>query len=359
MKDKFKMDSHKLFWHLDRVLEWQNGKRIAPLHIDFGITTGCNMACKYCYGMIQARTNKIKRFDMPKETIINFLTDAKEIGVRSVAFIGEGENTLNPALYDSLAHAKKIGLDVSLATNGLPINRDKIELLMSSLKWIRFNISAGTPETYESMHNVPKESFEILKENIRLCVEAKKRLNLDTAIGMQMVLMNEAIGDIIPLAKLGKELGVDYFVVKPVSDTPDKKLNGPTTEYRDIQDIFKEAESYSTDDYFVSIKWAKLMNGGLKDYKVCYGTQFILAISGNGNVLPCGHWFDIRNDEFLMGNIIKSRFKDIVAGERYWNVQKRIRKVDVNHECESNCRQHYINEFLYKLSEKPKHINFI
>ena len=33
------MDSHKLFWHLDEVEAWQRGERVAPLHIDIGISS--------------------------------------------------------------------------------------------------------------------------------------------------------------------------------------------------------------------------------------------------------------------------------------------------------------------------------
>ena len=33
VNDKWNMDSHKLFWHLDRVEAWQRGERVAPLHL--------------------------------------------------------------------------------------------------------------------------------------------------------------------------------------------------------------------------------------------------------------------------------------------------------------------------------------
>ena len=66
VNDKWNMDSHKLFWHLDRVESWQKGERVAPLHIDMGISSGCNMACTFCYGVIQNRdgfgTNSKKYF---------------------------------------------------------------------------------------------------------------------------------------------------------------------------------------------------------------------------------------------------------------------------------------------------------
>ncbi len=353
------MDSHKLLWHLDRVHEWQSGKRNAPLHIDFGIVTGCNMGCKYCYGVIQGRKGEYGGYLMPKEAILRFLKDSKDVGVRSIAFIGEGENTLNPALYDSLNYAKEIGLDVSLATNGIEIEHDRIKDMLESLTWIRFNFSAVGAESFYNMHKVREDEYLKILDNIKKCVEIKKKYNLKATIGLQMVLMHDNVDDVVPLAKLGKELGVDYLVVKPTSDTFDKRLNSPDKEYKDMEDIFKEAESYSDDEYIVSVKWAKMMNEGKKDYQVCYGTKFILAVSGNGNVFPCGHWFNIRPEEFLMGNIVETSFKDIVNSEQYWNVQKRIESVDVIKDCETNCRQHYVNQFLSKIKTAPPHVNFI
>lgn len=378
VNDKWNMDSHKLFWHLERVEAWQKGEKVAPLHIDMGISSGCNMACTFCYGVIQNRdgfgTNSKKIFHTPTEAVKQTFKDAKEIGVKSIALIGEGENTLHPDFYEIIDYGKKIGLDLSLATNGIRIDHKKLDIILDSLEWIRFNISAGTKETFQKIHRV--NQMDRVLGNAKALTQRKKEKNSKCVIGFQMVVTKENMNDIVPLSKLGSECGVDYFVVKPCSDTFDSRLDSPKGEYIEALDIFREAEKYSNENYSVNVKWKKVLNGGWKDYDSCHGTQFILGLSGRGDLFPCGHWFQERRDEFLMGNIIEKSLKEIWESDRYWEVQEKIRKeVNVNKHCESNCRQHYINRFLFhegktNLSEikkhyknhiqkKPDHINFI
>lgn len=357
--DTYRMDGHKLYWHLDRVLAWQQGEPIAPLHIDFGISTGCNFACRYCYGMLQGRKSKERAYHLPENTIIDFFTDAKRIGVRSIALIGEGENTLNPALYPAIYHAGKIDLDVSLATNGLELKHDGLHEALRILRWIRFNISAASDDAYAHIHGVNLTTLESVKHNIRKCVEIKNKFSLDITIGLQAVLLQSNFNEVIPLARLGKELGVDYLVIKPCSDTYDNTLKAPLDEYQKLKDDFTAAEAFSDGRYNVVIKRQKIDNKGIKSYKTCYGTEFLLAVSGNGNVYPCGHWFNYGDGKYLMGNIVEQHFSDIVSSQRYTDVQRLIKQVNVNSDCESNCRQHYINCFLQMLANKPNHINFI
>ena len=74
-EDRYRMDSNKLPWHKERLKDWANMKKIAPMHIDMGIATGCNLGCHFCYGVVQARNGFLgkqgKMNFMPQETIIN------------------------------------------------------------------------------------------------------------------------------------------------------------------------------------------------------------------------------------------------------------------------------------------------
>jgi len=351
------MTGNKLMWHLDRLNDWHKNKDIVPLHIDMGITTGCNAACEFCFGLEMSRTNASKRFDMPLDAIRNLFDDCKSEGVKSITLSGEGENTLNPAFYDAIQYAKNINLDIGVATNGTLIAGDRVKDLLQTLVYLRFNISAATSRSYKRIHG--KDFFETVISNIKKCVSVKKEFGLPVTIGMQMVVTKHNYDDIIPLSSIGEKLGVDYLVIKPCSDTPDRTLNVPHKEYKTLYDKFKSAESNSSDDYSVIIKFNKFDNAGVNAYKTCYGTAFMIAINGRGDVAPCGHLLTPKmKDKFHMGNIIEERLRNIVHSNKYRDIQKKVRSLDVNSECETNCKQYNINMFLEQLKNPPRHINF-
>lgn len=355
MADTYLMDSHKLYWHLDRVHEWLQGKRIAPLYLDMGITQTCNVQCSYCYYAVpEHRTNAI----IETPALISFLKEAAEIGVKAIGFLGDGEPMLHPGVYDAVSAGKAVGLDMALATNGVLMKEERLEELLTSLTWIRFNISAGTPTTYASVMGVDEKIFYRVVENIRRCVAIKRAGNLPVVIGIQMVLIPDCFEDVVPFAAMGRDLGVDYAVVKQCAERTDSDQAPTMDDYERNKHLLKQAESLSNDNYAVIIKWQKISNDGVKHYDHCYGCEFLPQISGNGDVYCCGAWFG--NPDFLIGNINHESFKEIVSGSRYAEVMQRVKnEVNVHLDCGNNCRQNEINEFLWKLKHPPEHVNFI
>ena len=354
------MDGHKLYWHLDRVNAWLNGERIAPLTIDAGLSKGCNIHCEYCFGSMQGNKYAAGQQNyFPREALINYVKDAGTLGVRSMALIGEGEPTLNPHLYEAIIEGKKAGVDMSLGTNGILYDTGSNgEEALKYLTWIRFNISAASQAAYKRIHRSDK--FNTVIRKIEFCVNKKHEHNLKTTIGLQMVLTPSNLDQAVDLAKLGKNLGVDYFVVKQCSDTTDNTLGiyARLSQYKNFEKVLKEAENVSTDKYNVIIKWAHATNEGKRNYCVCYGAPFLLYSSGDGKLYPCGMFFDYKEEEYRMGDLTKQSFIDIVHSERYWDVVERVKQINVAN-CYSNCKTHAINEFLFRLKNPPEHVNFI
>ena len=372
MPDKYMMDSTKLPWHADRIRDWQAGKRIAPIHIDVGLGKGCNIRCVYCFGSLQGnRYQDAINTYFPREPLLRYMRDAGAVGVRSMALIGEAEPLLNPHVYEAIVEGSKAGVDIALGTNGILMNTGSPGLAaLEHLRWIRFNISAATPEAYQRIHNSP--DFAIAVEKIRWCVETKHKRGLPITVGLQMVLTPANVDQLVPLAKLGRELGVSYFVVKQCADTVASDLGvfDKLDQYKSYTDLLSEAESVSTPDYDVIIKWHTIMKKGAREYEQCLGVPFLLYTSGDGRVYPCGMFFDYREEEFRMGDLTTQSFADIIASDRYWEIVEKVRtSIDI-HQCYASCRTDQVNEFLWGLKtgkttltppdrDPPSHLNFV
>ena len=370
MSEELILDGSKVLWHKDRIEKWLKGERIAPITIDCALTTKCSYRCVYCYGKMQC-INSSENID--KNTIFNFLKDASEIGVKAVSFVSDGESTCNPHLKDAIVYGKSLGLDMALGTNGYLLKDNELDEILPCLTYLRFNISAGEAKRYAYIHGCKEECYYKVVNTIKKVIRIKTERKLPVTIGLQMVLMPEFIDQILPLAKLGKELNVDYLVIKHCSDDEDSTLGVDYSAYDDkkLVSTLKEAENFSTDTYQVSVKWSKIESHGIKAYCKCFGPPFILQMSGTGLVAPCGMFFNEKYKKYHIGNIRETRFKDLFNGERYWEVMNLIAsdEFDPNTACGTLCLQHKTNEVLWDIynsnaipevqGDLPQHINFI
>ena len=362
--EKYRLDGHKLLYHLDKILEWQRGERIAPIQIDMGLTKFCNVGCIYCIGVTQGGMTKGMMIE--PEALMRFIEDCGKLDVRSIAYIGDGEPTLNPGLYDSVILARKLGIDVGIATNGILLEMNYANEILRDSTFLRINLSAAEPESFKRIHQATSDKFPMLIEKIKTLADIKKQNNYPCTIGIQMVLIPENFDQVVKLAKLGAEIGVDYLQIKQCSDTEYKEIGIDPEDYIKVENDLKEAEKFSMENYLVKVKWNKinimgetdLYKCGFRKYDICYGTPFLGQISGNGKVYPCGPFFG--KERFFIGDIHEQPYHDIVKGDKYWEVQRDIiDNVDVHYDCTVGCRQDYINKFLWDIKNPPDHINFI
>lgn len=368
MSKQMILDGCKLKWHADRVNAWLNGEWISPITIEFALTTHCTYRCVYCYGQMQMLNQKPH---LSPQVIDAFLDDAAEMGVKGIALVSDGESTCNPYLYEAILRGKRNGIDMALGTNGYLLDENRLEEILPCLTYLRFNISAGEKARYCEIHGVDGKCYDKVISTIKKCVEIKRRKALDVTIGLQMVLLPDYGDQIMPLSLLGKECGVDYLVIKHCSDDKDHTLGIEYDKYDRLYDTLKKAESLSDDDYKVVVKWSKINAAGERKYKSCYGSRFLIQISGSGLVAACGCFFNDQYKKFHIGDITQKRFKEIWNSERCKEVMHLISSdgFDARTDCGKLCLQEKVNEFLVALDKShpftrseetpPMHINFV
>ena len=363
------LDGTKIAWHQERVEAWERGERIAPVTIDMALTRACNYGCHFCYAMLQENDRSV----INQPIIYDFLEDCAEIGVKGISLVSDGESTISPVFVDTVTRGSELGLSMATGTNGFVLTRRRLEEVLPHLTYLRINISAGEKERYAEIMGVKEKWFDRVCQNIADMVEIKRRDNLNVTIGLQMVLMPEYSDQVLPLARLGKKLRPDYLIIKHCSDDEDGTLGVDYSGYEKVYDTLRQAESLSDDEYKVVVKWSKIKANGERSYQRCYGAPFMLQMSGSGLVAPCGMLFNERYKKFHIGNICETRFRDIWASDRYWEVMNYLASPKFNAQkmCGSLCLQHKVNETLDEYQKgrfafpdlikksPPQHINFI
>jgi MoaA/NifB/PqqE/SkfB family radical SAM enzyme len=362
------LDGTKLSWHLDRVRAWEQGERIAPITIDMALTRACNYGCHFCYAMLQENDRQV----ITKEVIYHFLEDCAEIGVKGISLVSDGESTISPVFVDTVVRGSALGISMACGTNAFVLNRRKLEEILPHLTYLRVNISAGEPHRYAEIMGVKEAWFHRVCQNIRDMIDIKRQQHLSVTIGLQMVLMPQYADQILPLARLGKELRPDYLVIKHCSDNEEGDLGVDYSAYSQLYDTLREAEGLSDAEYLVKVKWSKIQAEGKRSYQRCYGPPFMIQISGSGLVAPCGMLFNERYKKLHIGNIVEQRFKELWQSDRYWEVMNYLASPRFNAQkmCGTLCLQHKVNEVLdaYKKGHRelvtpagplPQHLNFV
>lgn len=366
------LDSHKLSYHMDRVNAWEAGERIAPVTVDMALTRACGSMCKFCYAMMQEPQ---KRHGIKTHHALNLLDDFAEIGVRGVSLVSDGESTLSKAYVPFVQHAYKAGINVSNATNAWEWGPEKSEQVLPYMSWIRFTVAAGTPEKYAEIMYKSSEHTEVFDKainNIKYAVEFKAKHNLSVTLGIQMVLMPEFKDEIIPFAKLGVDLGVDYAVIKHCSDDEYHTLGVDYTKYEQMYGLLQQAEDLSNDKTKVIVKWDKINDKGKPSYNRFYGPPFLLQISGSGLVAPSGMFFNARYSKLHIGNFTTDRFINIWNSDHYWRAMNYLASpaFDAQTMMGTLPIQHYISTALdnhvknikrieQSRGDEPLHVNFL
>ncbi len=373
MADEFNIDSHKYAYHPDHsstILKYLNNpendickeayKKQHPKYIEVSPFGACNHRCTFCAVDYIGYNSVLINYETYKESIDTM----KGKGCGSIMFAGEGEPLLHPKIGEMVNYTKEVGnIDTSFTTNAYRLTSKFIEKSMKNISWIKVSFNAGRSEEYAKIHRTNEKDFSVVVDNLRNAVEYKKKNNLNTAIGMQMLLLPENSSTVHSLCELAKDIGIDYVVIKPYSQ---HKFSN-TTKYNNIDyslylNLEKELEQYNDKSFNVIFRINTIKNWISQNqdrYCHCIATPSVWAYwMADGAVYSCSAY--LLDERFILGNINEKTFDQI------WNSDERLshsnfifNELDIG-ECRVNCRMDQINRFLdTTLNKKVNHMNFV
>lgn len=356
--EDYRVDSHKLIFHPDRVAAWMQGKTVYPINAEISLAGACNHRCIFCAVDYMGYEPKV----LSKSITHDRFQEMQLKGLKSVLFAGTGEPLLNKDAPDIINDTKMMGVDTALSTNGVLFTDDIAKECMEALSWIRFSTSAATESTYKKIHCGKDGDLERVFTNIYNAAQIKQKKQLKTILNVQIVMIPENIDEVVLLAKKVKELGADQFLVKsfgwqPLSSSDLKKEIDRTTYYDNQEEIVQELEQLNNKNFravYRSNRMSKPKIG--KCYTECYAMPFHTNIDANGDVWPCCILIGMR--DMCFGNIYENTFEEIWEGKQRENIIKKLTKMKLS-ECTPECRLDDMNRYLHELKHPGEHVNFI
>jgi radical SAM protein with 4Fe4S-binding SPASM domain len=351
-----RIDGHKLMFHIDRVNKWLKGEEFFPIYVEVGPSGTCNHRCIFC--ALEYLGYKARYIDT--EVFKNTIEEMAGGGVKSMMYAGEGEPLLHKDIEELIGYTKGFGIDVAVTTNGVLINQRIGRESLKALSWIRVSLNAATRETYAHIHGTHADDFDKVLHNLEQVVSLKKRHHYGCTVGVQLLMIPENYQEAEGLGQILKEIGVDYFTIKPFSKHPlsshsiDKNF-----DYMEMLSFQENLSKLATADFKVLFRDHTMMKLQEKEraYKCCLGLPFWAYISSDGGVWACSAF--LGEEAFFYGNLYEETFSAIWEGSRRKKVLDMVEnQLDVS-ECREVCRLDEINRYLWELKNPHPHVNFI
>lgn len=356
--EDYRIDSHKLIFHPDRVAEWLRGGTVYPINAEIGLSGACNHRCVFC---CIDYMEYVPNF-LTKEIMQARMEEMHGLGLKSVVFAGNGEPLLNKGAVDIINNTKQLGIDVALSTNGVLFTEDIAEECMNSISWIRFSTSAGTEDTYKKIHRGKDGDLEKVFTNIYNAACLKRKHGMKTVLGVQIVMTPENEGEVVLLAKKVKELGADQFSVKslgwnPMTESDLRNIVNRKEYYAHRDDMIRELESLNDNKFRAIYRGNRISKSTeTRKYQECYASPFHVCIDANGDVVPCCVFLGVQ--EMCFGNIYESSFSEIWKGDKRRQVLHNLRQTKLSL-CPAECRLSDMNSYLCEIKNPGEHVNFI
>ena len=220
-------------------------KKRFPLHAMFELTYRCNFNCIHCYNTDEQKKGR-SRHELETAEVFSILEQLRDLGGFYLGFTG-GEVFLRKDIWTILWHARKLGFEIVILTNGSFIDKPAAdELARLRPNKVDITVHAMDKKIFEKITRHPG-SYDKVFQAIELLHERKIPLGLKTC-GMQP---NEK--EVVKVSRFARSLDVlfrfDEELLPRVDRSKDPMKYGisPETGYRLNQlcypEMFNEYDS--------------------------------------------------------------------------------------------------------------------
>lgn len=337
--------------------DWVKGST-SPLVVELDTTEVCDLACPGCVS--EDLVAQKRRFT--NERLLSLGVELKEAGVKAIILIGGGEPLMHPVIGKFMQYLGENDVHLGITTNGTLIDR-YMDIIAPFSSWTRISMDAATEETYKRLRPSRNgdSKFHHVVNNMRTLAKKKKG-----KLGFSFLIRTEADGfgiqsnihEIYDSAVLARDIGCDYFEVKPsyaYSGGIDHALVVHNIEQMNearkevdrlgslVTDSFKIMKAINLEDSLNGVKSVQA-----KDYIRCPVSELRTLICPSG-VFICPYWRAKEN--FRIGDVNHMSFGEMWNGKRRKDV---MQFADPSVKCPFHCLRHESNIQILKMIKDIK-----
>lgn len=297
--------------------------------LDLELSRACNFKCMYCYAGATASKDELS-----VDEIKDVVSEAKDLGAKTVVNIGGGETLMYRNINDVLQHEKNLGMKSVVITNGSFITKEGAKNLYQNNHDIVLKYNSDNRDIKnklvgnENGSNYSKLALQNLLNAGYTGTDDGPSLSLET------VITKDNIDEISAMYALCREYGINPFVEKMTRQGLARgnwdELSVPE---KDITNLFEELREYDSETW--GVEWP---NGStsIAGHK-CELGEFAY-VKSNGSVLVCPA-IDYESDETNYKKVkeagCKTPLREIIASS---DTFKWARDIDTSEtRCGGNC----------------------
>lgn len=338
-----------------RDTDWDKGNSF-PLVVELDPTAACDLACPGCISedlvALGNRFSEARLLELGREFI--------DSGVKAVILIGGGEPLAHKKIGEFMELMGTNDVHIGITTNGSFIDRH-IDAISEYSKWTRVSMDAATDKVFSILRPTRggKSKFEKIVSNMRLLARSKKG-----KLGYSFLIQTPADGvgiisnihEIYDAALLARDIGCDYFEVKPTYQFRNGIPHALMKHQKKLMDAAR-VEINRLDEletatfrimYAINLKYA--LDGveadQPKDYKTCPSTHLRTTVTPTG-VFVCPYWRG--KEPMLVGDVTRQSFQEVWQGQLRREVMGRL---DASKDCNFHCLRHETNVTAYEIRNK-------
>jgi MoaA/NifB/PqqE/SkfB family radical SAM enzyme len=330
----------KIFYHPEILNKILNGEHCFPIHLHLGLVNYCNHNCRFCYAYWQQK----RKEQINKNRLREILEEMQLLGLKAVTVCGSGEPTLHPDFYNIIVDIHTLGLEVGLLTNGSRLETKTIDMLADVATFVRFSFTGGIPSIHKMVHG--SSDFEKVTENLQKLIQSRGA-RLFPTIGVQFILTSYSLKGLLPAVKLAKELGADYFAVKPCLDPPQHLVTiDNKIDIEIVNILLYEVMQFHDKNFTVFTKEPQhrniLLEQGKKNYTRCVGGSIRVIMEQDYKLYHCPFYM---GPEDCLGDVSEQTFRSVWSGKPHIDF---LNKLDLD-KCTAGCIHNELNKLLETL----------